>query len=103
VFAALGIPGVDVDLAAGREGALPLVKPLQEGGRVLDLLGGESSDAGCDVAPLGAGPQSREDAPGRKEPDRLDVLAVGDAGQTPGKPALEGVRRAPGRDTPLGR
>ena len=67
-------------------------RPLQEGCRVLDLLGGEPSDAGCDVAPLGAGPQPRKDTPGREEPDRLDVLGVGDVGQIPGKPALEGTQ-----------
>ncbi|MFJ4636479.1 hypothetical protein ACIP69_12680 [Streptomyces hygroscopicus] len=52
----LGVPGVDVDLAAGREGAVALAEPLQEGCRVLDLLGGEPSDAWCDVTPFGAGP-----------------------------------------------
>lgn len=56
VFGVLGVPGVDVDLAAGREGAVALADPLQEGGRVLDLFGGAASDAGCDVTPLGAGP-----------------------------------------------
>ena len=49
------------------------------------------ADAGCDVARLGAGPQPREDVPGREEPDRLGVLGVGDAGQVAGKPALEGA------------
>lgn len=84
VFGVLGVPGVDVDLAAGREGAVALTEPWQEGGSVLDLLGGEPPDAGCDVAPLGAGPQPKKDAPGREEPDRLDVLGIGDAGQVPG-------------------
>ncbi|MFI2029847.1 hypothetical protein [Streptomyces buecherae] len=91
MFAALGPPGVDVDLAAGREAVVALAEPSQEGGRVLDLFGGEPPDAGCDVASFGAGPQPREDAPGREEPDRFDVFGVGDAGQMPGKPALEGA------------
>lgn len=80
VVGVLGVPGINVGLAAGREGAVPFTEPLQEGSRVLDLLGGEPSDAGGDVAPLGAGPQPGEDAPGRKEPDLLDVFGVGDAG-----------------------
>src|SRR4051794_38547662 len=37
VFGVLGEPGVDVELAAGGEGAVPGAKPLQEGRRVLDL------------------------------------------------------------------
>ncbi|WP_329200748.1 hypothetical protein [Streptomyces sp. NBC_01435] len=56
VLGVLGEPGVDVDLAARREGGVPLAEPLQEGGRVLDLFAGEAADAGCDVASLGSGP-----------------------------------------------
>ncbi|WP_236076352.1 hypothetical protein [Streptomyces coffeae] len=41
MFGVLGKPGVDIDLAAGRQGAVPLAEPLQEGGRVLDLFSGE--------------------------------------------------------------
>ncbi|WP_162948227.1 hypothetical protein [Streptomyces europaeiscabiei] len=77
----LGPPGVDVDLAAGGEGGVPLAEPLLEGGRVLDLLGGEAADAGCDVAAVGSCPQSGKDAPGREELDRLRVFGVGDVGR----------------------
>jgi hypothetical protein len=81
VLAVLGPPCVDVDLAAGGEGGVPLSEPLEEGGRVLDLLGGEAADAGCDVAPVGSCPQSGKDAPGREESDRLGVFGIGDIGQ----------------------
>ncbi len=86
-----------VELAASREVGVPLAEPVQEGGRVLDLLGGEPADARCDVAPLSAGPQPGENAPGRVELDHLGVLGVGDAGQMPGKPALEGTKVLVGR------
>ena len=57
VFGVLGPPGVNVDLGAGGEGGVPLAEPVEEGGRVLDLLGGEAADAGGDVGLFGAGPQ----------------------------------------------
>ncbi|MBY6307665.1 hypothetical protein [Streptomyces clavuligerus] len=53
VLAVLGPPGVDVGLAAGGEGGVPLAEPGEEGGRVLDLLGGEAADAGGDVGVFG--------------------------------------------------
>jgi hypothetical protein len=89
VFAVLGPPCVDVGLAAGCEGGVPLAEPVEEGGRVLHLLGREAADAGCDVALLGACPQPGQDAPGREEPDRFNVRRVLDAGQMAMEPALE--------------
>ncbi len=97
MFAVLGVPGVDVDLAAGRQGAVPLAEPAEEAGGVFDLLGGEAADAWRDVAPVRSGPEPGKDVPGREEPDRLGVAGVGDAGQVPGKPALEGADVLVGR------
>ena len=97
VFAVLGVPGVDVDLAAGRQGAVPFGEPAEVAGGVFDLLGGEAADARRDVAPVRSGPEPGKDVPGREEPDRLGVAGVGDAGQVPGKPALEGADVLVGR------
>ncbi|MEU3529157.1 hypothetical protein AB0E62_35790 [Streptomyces sp. NPDC038707] len=58
---------------------------------MFDLISGEAADARCDVALFGAGPQSGQDAPGREEPDRFDVLGVLDVGQMAVEPALEGA------------
>jgi hypothetical protein len=97
VFAVLGVPGVDVDLAAGRQGAVLLAEAAEEAGGVFDLLGGEAADAWRDVAPVRSGPEPGKDVPGREEPDRRGVAGVGDAGQVPGKPALEGADVLVGR------
>ncbi|MEV6381853.1 hypothetical protein AB0M31_20840 [Streptomyces sp. NPDC051773] len=73
------------------EGGVPLAEPVEERGRVYDLLGGEAADAWRDVALLGAGSQPGQDAPSREEPDRLDVLRVLDAGQCPASISPQGT------------
>jgi hypothetical protein len=56
-----------------------------------------AADARRDVALVRPGPEPGKDVPGREEPDRLGVAGVGDAGQVPGKPALEGADVLVGR------
>ncbi|WP_326643082.1 hypothetical protein OIE67_21630 [Nonomuraea fuscirosea] len=77
-------PGVDVALVAGVERAVALVEPAEEVGRVFDLLGSAAANARRDVTVLGSGPESGKNVPGREEPDRLDMLGIGDAGQMTG-------------------
>ena len=91
MFGVLGIPGVDITLAAGAEPAAALVEPGEEGDRVGDLLSRVAANARCDVAAFSAGPESGKDVPGREQPDRLDVHGVVDAGQVTREPALEGA------------
>nr|WP_201784617.1 hypothetical protein [Nonomuraea pusilla] len=91
MFGVLGIPGIDVALAAGAERAVAFVEPSEERCGVCDLFGGVAPDAWRDVPAFGAGPKGGQDMPGREQPDRLDVLGVVDLDQVTREPALEGT------------
>lgn len=56
MFAVFGVPGVDVGLVAGSQGALALREPVEEHGGLFDLLTGESPAGGGDWCVRGAGP-----------------------------------------------
>jgi len=63
--------------------------PLEEGGGVPDLLGGEAAAGRRDRLALGAGAEAGEDLPGSEPLDDLRVALVGDAGEVAGEPSFQ--------------
>ncbi|WP_433425575.1 hypothetical protein ACQP1V_21200 [Microtetraspora malaysiensis] len=89
VLVVLDMPAVDVGLAACGEGQVLIAEPDQEGRRVLDLARGVLLATGCEGSAVGAGPEFRQDAPGREPADDLGVFRLGDDGKVTDEPALE--------------
>ena len=93
VLVVLGVPGVDVGLAAGRQGEAAVGEPLQEGGGVLDLVAGVAAAGRGDRLLLRAGAEPGQDFPGGEAADELGMAGVGDAPRG-GRPATARTSRS---------
>lgn len=85
----LGVPPVDLGLAARVEGESVFGEPGQEAGGGLDLAAGEAAAGRDDRFVLGAFAHPGQDLPGRVSLDDPGVLGVADGGQVADQPALE--------------
>jgi hypothetical protein len=81
VLVVLGVPGVDVGLAAGGQGEAMPGKPSEERGGVFDLVAGVAAAGRSDRFFLCAGAEPRQDFPGGEAADELSVVGVGNAGE----------------------
>lgn len=77
----LGVPGVDVGLAAGGQGGALPGEPSEEGGGVFDLVAGMAAASRSDRFFLCPGAEPRQDFPGGEAADELSVVGVGNAGE----------------------
>jgi hypothetical protein len=89
VLGVFGVPGIDVGLLAGVQGALACGEPVEEGGGLGDLIAGELPTGRGDRFVRGAGPESGQDLPGGEALDELAMVGVGDRVEVGDEPALE--------------